>query len=302
MLFLKRFYWVSVFLAGALGACGDGNSKQSSLEDEPADVYSLIKEDTVAGIDIVSVSGCNPVEVRKRILAMDIPEQSYVKKRAVFYGFLDQLYRLRDTSGGEIAYVIDSLNYMAIRYLEDMLLDEKSLSNPPKHAMLGAVSSFDKRVTVYAWKDNLGVDLELVINVIQYRLSDATLRVLYLWEHAHNEDIDFACSRINTIYRLKTDQANPLYLFNFTGNNGGKKNFKGSAVVEMIDEDLDFTYKAFEDVDEYYILQYAQGEDVHAVFYPKTQILQYTFRNQEWKHRTIFLFDGHTFRKQPNPT
>jgi len=160
------------------------------------------------------------------------------------------------------------------------------------------VASFDKIIRVYSWKDNLGVDLHLMLNVIQYQCQDSGLRTLFMSEIADNEDVDFACSRVQSIYKLKSEASNSLYLFNFTGNRGGKKNFKGSTIVEIVDDYLEFDYKAFEGIDEYYVLKYAEGEDVTVSFSPKTDILQYVFKNSEWTQKIRFVFDGQTFRKE----
>jgi hypothetical protein len=102
-----------IILSGTVWFLGCTSSNKTA-PDDPIAIYSIIKEDTTTGIDIVSLSGSTPIEVRKNIAEYEIPETTFEAKRNVFYSILDTLYRLKTSAGQKqgIYNTIDSLNYM----------------------------------------------------------------------------------------------------------------------------------------------------------------------------------------------
>ena len=290
-----------IILTGIFLSSGCYFSKKDTTED-PIAIYSIIREDTATGIDIVGISGGNPIEVRKKIAEYEIPETTFEAKRKVFYTILDTLYRLRTTVGQKqgIYNTIDSLNYMGIRYLENILTDKKSISSPLKHRMLKRVSSYDKAITVYFWKEDLGVDMHTHICVFQYMGSDNQPYSIFNMDNDDNEDFNFSRSQIIALYKLSSQSGNPLYLVNFAGNYGGKNHFKGSMILEIRDKELFFDYDAFGGDTKYFFKNYTEGEILTTSFSYKSQELKYTFKSLNTIVETRFVFNGQIFERQIN--
>ena len=274
-------------------------SSTKTAPDDPIAIYSIIKEDTTTGIDIVSLSGSNPIEVRKNIAEYEIPETTFEAKRNVFYSILDTLYRLKTSAGQKqgIYNTIDSLNYMGIHYLKNMLTDKKSISNPLKHKLLKRVSSYDKAITVYSWEENLGVNMHPNICIFQY-ISNNQPYSLFGGDDDDNEDFNFSRSQIISLYKLSSESGNPLYLVNFMGNYGRKNHFKGSMILEIREKELFFDYDAFGGDTKYFFKNYTEGEILTTSFSYKSQELKYTLKTLNTIVETRFVFNGQIFERQ----
>ena len=267
--------------------------------DDPVTIYSIIKEDTATGIDVVSISGSNPIEVRKNIAEYEIPETTFEAKKKVFYSILDTLYRLKTAAGQKqgIYNTIDSLNYLGIHYLKNILTDKKSISNPLKHRNLKRVSSYDKIITVYSWEENLGVNMHTNICVFQY-VSGNTPYVIFNADDDDDDDFNFSRSQIIALYKLSSQSGNPLYLANFVGNYGRKNHFKGSMILEIKGNELYFDYDAFGGDTKYFFQNYTDGEILTTSFSYKSQELKYTFKSLNTIVETRFIFNGQIFERQ----
>ena len=268
--------------------------------DDPIDIYSIIKEDTLTGIDVISLSGSNPIDVRNQIAEYEIPETTFDAKRKTFYAILDALYKLKTSTGQSTYNSVDSLNYLAVHYLKNILSDKKSISHPLKHKILKRVSSYDNVINVYSWEENLGVNMQTNICVFQYIGSRGEVYAVFNRDDDCDEDIDFSRSRIMAIYKLSSQSGNPLYLANFMGNYGSKNHFKGSMILEIRNDELFFDYDAFGGDTKYFFRNYTDGEILTTLFSYKTQELKYTFKSLNTIVETRFVFNGQIFERQVN--
>ena len=285
---------ISLFLVCLSVGCTSSNDE---IED-PITIHSIIKEDTSAGIDIISIVGDNPMEVRKRIAEYEIPDSTFEGKRKVFYAILDTLYVLQTSSHQSVYNVIDSLNYLAVHYLKDILTDKKSINNPLKHKLLKRVSSYDKAISVYSWEENLGVNIHTNICVFQYVGENGKPHSVFNADDDSEEDFNFSRSRIIALYKLSSQSGNPLYLANFTGNYGKKNNFKGSTILEIRDDGLFFDYDGFGGDTKYFFMNYTDGENLTTLFSYNNQELKYTFKSLDILVNTRFIFNGQIFERQ----
>ena len=285
---------VSLFAVFLFACCTSANNE---IED-PITIHSIIKEDTSTGIDIISVAGDNPMEVRKRIAEYEIPDTTFEGKRKVFYAILDTLYVLKTSSHQSVYNTIDSLNYLAIHYLKDMLTDKKSITNPLKHKMLKRVSSYDKVISVYSWEENLGVNIHTNICVFQYIGEDGKPYTIFNADDDSEEDFNFSRSRIMAFYKLSSQSGSPLYLANFMGNYGKKNNFKGSTILEIRGDELFFDYDGFGGDTKYFFMNYTDGENLTTLFSYNQQELKYTFKSLDILVDTRFIFNGQIFERQ----
>jgi hypothetical protein len=287
-----------MFFAGIISgiACIRSRSDQNEIDD-PIDIYSVAKKDTM-GKNIVTVSGRDPIEVRNRIAEYKIPELSFEAKRKTFYTILDTLYRLNTSTGQNIYNTIDSLNYLAIHYLKNILTDKKSLAYPLKHKMLKRVSSYDKILSIYSWEENLGVNMHTHICVFQYVGKNGEPHSVFNTDDDNDEEFNFSHSRIMALYKLSAQSGNPLYLANFTGNYGSKNYFKGSTILEIRENELFFDYDAFGGDTKYFFMNYTDGELLTTSFSYKTQELKYTFKMLNVVVATRFIFNGQIFERQ----
>ncbi len=294
----KRLLYIStagLFVIALLTCCT--SSTDNKIED-PIAIYSIIKEDTSTGIDIVTLSGSNPIEVRNRIAEYKIPETSFEAKRKVFYNILDTLYQLKTPTGQNIYNTIDSLNYLAIHYLKDILTDTKSITYPLKHKLLKKVSSYDKALNVYSWEENLGVNMKTNICVFQYMGSNGKLHAIFNVDDDNEGDFNFSRSRIMALYKLSSESGNPLYLANFMGDYGSKNHFKGSTVLEVRQNELFFDYDGFGGDTKYFFMNYTDGEVLTTSFSYQSQELKYTFKALNTIVETRFIFNGQIFERQ----
>jgi hypothetical protein len=269
---------------------------KNKIED-PIDIYS-IKKDTDTESGIVTVSGENPIEVRERIAEYKIPETSFEAKRKTFYSILDTLYQLKTSTGQTIYNTVDSLNYLAVHYLKDILKDRKSIVFPLKHKLLKRVSSYDKAISVYSWEENLGVNMHTNICVFQYMGTNGELYAIFNTDDDSEGDFNFSRSRIMSLYKLSSESGNPLYLANFMGNYGNKNHFKGSTILEIKNEELSFDYDAFGGDTKYFFMNYTDGEILTTSFSYKSQELKYTFKKLNVIVDARFVFNGQIFERQ----
>ena len=294
---IKSFYiyTVSLFLVFLLVGC---TSSPDNEIDDPITIHSIIKEDTTAGIDIISIGGRNPMEVRKRIAESEIPNVTFEEKRKMFYSILDTLFDLKTSSHQSVYNTIDSLNYLAVHYLKDILTDKKSISNPLKHKMLKRISSYDKVINVYSWEENIGVSIQTNICVFQFLGEDGKPYAVFNVDNDNDEDFNFSRSRIISLYKLSSQSGNPLYLANFAGNYGKKNNFKGSTVLEIRGNELFFDYDGFGGDTKYFFMNYTDGENLTTTFSYNQQELKYTFKSLDILVDTRFIFNGQIFERQ----
>lgn len=292
----KSSIYATVLLCG-LFTISCTPSDKNTIED-PIDIYSITKEDTDRESDIVTVSGKDPLEVRQRIAEYEIPETSFEAKRKTFYNILDALYLLKTSTGQSIYNVIDSLNYLAVHYLKNILTDKRSIVSPLKHRLLKRVSSYDKAISVYSWEENLGVDMHTNLCVFQYIGANGQLYAVFNADDDNESDFNFSRSRIMSLYKLSSESGNPLYLANFMGNHGNKNHFKGSTILEIRDDELFFDYDAFGGDTEYFFMNYTDGEILTTSFSYKSQELKYTFKKLNVIVETRFIFNGQIFERQ----
>ncbi|MDR1458954.1 MAG: hypothetical protein LBI60_01910 [Bacteroidales bacterium] len=272
-------------------------ANKNKIED-PIDIYSITKNDTSVGMDIVTISGSNPIEVRRKIAEYEIPETSFEAKRKTFYNILDAIYLLKASTEQSIYNVIDSLNYMGVHYLKDILTDKKSIISPLKHKLLKRISSYDKAVNVYSWEEYLGVDMHTNICVFQYMGTNGKLHSVFNEDDDNEGDFNFSRSRIMSLYKLSSESGFPLYLANFMGNYGNKNHFKGSTILEIRDDELFFDYDAFGGDVKYFFMNYTDGEILTTTFSYKSQELKYIFKKLNVIVETRFIFNGQIFERQ----
>ncbi len=287
-------YVIGVFFILLLTGCTSSNNKI----DDPITIHSIIKQDTAGGIDVVSIEGSNPIEVRKRIAEYEIPDAAFEEKRKVFYNILDTIYAIKTSSHQTVYNVIDSLNYLAAHYLKNILTDKKSITNPLKHKMLKRVSSYDKVISVYFWNENLGVNLQTNICVFQYLGKDGNPYALFNADDDNEEDFNFSRSQVIAFYKLSSQSGHPLYLANFTGNYGRKNYFKGSTILEIRENELFFDYDGFGGDTKYFFMNYTEGENLTTTFSYNNQELKYTFKSLDIIVNTRFIFNGQIFERQ----
>jgi hypothetical protein len=272
-----------------------GNAEDENAIDDPTTIYSIIREDTSAGIDVVG-GRSNPMEVRKRIFESKIPENTFEEKRKVFYTLLDTLYKLKSYEDQDIYADVDSLNYLAIHYLKNILLDKKSRIAPLKHKMLNRITSLDKNFSVYYWEENIGVAIPTTITVYQYVGTDGTLQSYFNMDNTDKEDFIFTTSKIIGIYKLSSTNGKLLYLLNFEGCTDSENCFKGSTIAEVTDKGLQFNYDSFGESVEYFFENYASGEKLTLSYNAATKILTYKLFTPDNKlEQKLFLFNGETF-------
>jgi hypothetical protein len=323
-MYVSRLKLFLLLVAGFfLNSCG--NPEDENIIDDPTTIYSIIKEDTSAGIDVVGSSRSNPMEVRKRIFESEIQEHTFEQKRKTLYSILDTLhklkannYTLREYEDADIYNEVDSLNYLAVHYLKNLLTDKKSKSQPIRHKMLNQVASSDKSFSVYYWEENIGVDIPTMINVYQYTGLDGALHsFFYLKEdELYGEDFIFSTSKIIGIHKLNSTNGKLLYLLNFEGCVTNKDCFKGSTVVEVTENELEIGYDAFEGCSQsfeemmsqgkytyttltissvFFMEYYADGAKLTPSYNPKTKELTYKHTSETKSERKVFLFNGWGF-------
>ena len=298
---MKKDKIVFLLMIGVvLGICsiGCGNVDDENVIDDPTTIYSIIREDTSGGIDVVG-DRSNPMAVRKRIFASKIPETTFEEKRKTLYLLLDTLYKFKSYEDLDIYAEVDSLNYLAIHYLKNILLDKKSRLSPLKHKMLNRISSLDKNFSVYYWEENIGVDIPTTLSVYQYVGLDGALHSFFNMDNENQEDFDFSTSKIFDIYKLSSSQGKLLYLLNFEGCTDNENCFKGSTIAEITEFGLKFDYDSFGEDIEYFFESYTSGEKLTVSYNVATKTLTYKLFTAENKsEQKVFLFNGQTFQLQ----
>ena len=291
----KCLWLVWIPLSMSISSCGV--SEDENAIDDPTTIYSIIREDTSTGIDVVGSSRSNPMGVRKRIFESEISENTFEEKRKLFYTILDTLYKLKTYQDQDIYAEVDSLNYLAIHYLKDILLDKKSRLYPLRHKLLNRISSLDKNFSVYYWEENIGVDIPTKISVYQYVNANGTLQSFFNTDNTDREDFDFSTSKIAGIYKLGTTNGKLLYLLNFEGCRDNENCFKGSTIAEITNDGLKFDYNSFGGGIEYFFEYYASGEKLTVSYNTTTKTLIYSLLTSENKsEQKVFLFDGELFQ------
>lgn len=286
-----------VVSACLLIACG-GNADDELTD--PITTYSIIKEDTSNGIDVISLSGNNPLRVRAEIEKYDIPEQTYEAQRNVLYAMLDTLYYylqhpVADTCVAEDRNAdIDSLNYMVVHYMKHMLQDKKSVSAPLKHKMLKNIAVADRTLRIYSWNENIGLGYNTYLNVYQY--ADASRNL-----HACLNECEYSASTCEiksgmpvSVYKMNGSQNNEqVYLLNLEGNISSKEYFKGSITFVLHNDSLKFDYKGFSDNTSVCMYEYTEEESVTATYNYKLQQLVYKIKNANAETNTIVYDYSH---------
>lgn len=248
MQFLRQnlFCCAAAFLTCIFSACS--RTVETPPEDEmtdPTATYSLIRSDSSSGIEIISNSGNNPLKVRESLRSYVIPENSFPAKRAKLYSLLNQLEKKTRTDSVNYGEV-DSLNYLSIHYLQDLLRDPQSVTSGIRHRMLNTCFSPDKRLRIYSWNENLSPKWKSFINVYQYRKQDHTFDVAFNEESSPHDASDFRCGRTNRIIQLHTDgDSYDLYLLLFSGCQGTEHLFKGAGCVRTDSDGIHFNYPVF---------------------------------------------------------
>lgn len=293
---LKVYFFLFVGLTLSVGVCRCGSSSNDIVtDDDPAVDDALIKEDSSTGIDVVGLSISHPMEVRKRIFESEIPAVSFEEKRQILYAVLDTLYKLKAYQEEDIYAEVDSLNYLAIHYLKNILLDKKSRLYPLKHKMLNQITSSDKTFSIYYWEENIGEPIPTTLSVYQYFGTDGNLHSFFNMDDQDREDFDFSTSKIIGIYKLSSTHEQMLYLLNFEGCTGNESCFKGSTIAEITENGLKFDYNSFGEGVEYFFESYASGDKLTISYNAKLKELTYKHVFANKSEQKVFLFDGAMF-------
>ena len=269
---------------------------------DPIETYSLMKSDSMHGITIVSLTEENPLNVRKKILEYEIPETTFEAKRKKFYDLLNALELLFSFSEPNIYNIVDSMNYLAAYYLQHILEDPKSLTNPIKHRMLSVTTSSDKNLRVYAWDENAGMSFKTHLNVFQYRTSDGQLKSCLNENIQSDTDFNLVHAKIKAFYKLPVKHPNPLYLVHFSGYNCRECLFEGISSIEIINDSLNFDYPIFNDSLTNLIFNYIPEDKFKLSYNHKKTLFSYIWiQNNNNTLDTIteeFIFSNNFFYKQ----
>lgn len=233
---------------------------------DPTQTYSIVRPDNGSGIEVISEDGSDPLKVREFIQSYPIPEQSFTAKRAKFCNLLDQLKK--ETESDTVSYeTVDSLNYMAIHYLSDLLQDSKSISGGIRHPMLSCKISSDKRLRLYSWDEHIAPGQQSHINVFQYRTDDNRLIAAFQGTGRTHDETDFLTGRIESLHPLFRDgDSVRLYLICYAGSHGNEHLYKGFGCINALHDSLDFTYPAFEGARPFAAVHYSEKETAQAAF------------------------------------
>ncbi len=263
--------------------------------DDPIETYSIIKEDS-SGIDIVSLSDNNPLAIRKMIARYEIPEKTLAEKEKVLYAMLDTLQALSSMEHENIYNCVDSLNYMVVHYMQSILSDRKTIYAPLKHKLLKVVSSADKSMNIYSWNENIGVGIASNMNVIQYLTQDKALKVQFCGFLPDSLKNNFTIGVPVSIYKLNHKNDGNLYLVNMEGAVSKKSYYKGSAVLQVLNDSLIFDYECFESGEKNYIMLHPAEVDVACSFNYKTNQLTYRVKEQsKVTTQVVYVFNGEQF-------
>ncbi len=293
---MKYFVSYLSFIGLAIALCACGSGDDDNTVTDPTAIYSIIKEDT-SGIDVVSLSGNNPLWVRKQIEQYQIPEQTFEEKRATLYKILDTLYTLNHFEEEDVYAVVDSLNYMAVHYMLNILQDKKSINAPLKHKMLTTAVSADRMLRVYTWNENIGLDYNTYLNVYQYADANRNMHACLNTQNYDATNCEIASGRPVSVYKLNyTGESGCLYLLNVEGSVSGSENFKGAIVLLQQGDSLVFNYKGFAPHSEACMYTYMQAESIMCAYNYKSQQLEYKIKNEAGEiHTVTYVFNGEFF-------
>jgi hypothetical protein len=266
---------------------------------DPTQTYSIVRPDIGSGIEVISEDGSDPLKVREFIQSYPIPEKNFTAKRAKFCNLLDQLRK--ETESDSVSYeTVDSLNYMAIHYLSDLLQDSKSIAGGIRHPMLQCKIAPDRRLRVYAWDEHIAPGQQSHINVFQYRTDDNRLITAFHGNGRTHDETDFLTGQIESIQLLfRNGDSVRLYLLCYAGSHGNEHLYKGFGCIHALPDSLDFTYPAFEGTRPFAAVHYNGKETAQAVF----DRTQRTVRLQRHSTAAIqrdslcrgYIFDGTHF-------
>lgn len=238
---------------------------QEELAD-PTTTYSLARTEPGSGIEVISETGNDPFKTRKFIESYPIPEVGFNAKRNKFHQLLDQLKA--EAAGDTVRYdQVDSLNYMAIHYLLELLQDPKSLTGGIRHPMLRCKISPDKRLRLYAWDEHIAPGQRSELNLFQYRTDDNRLIAAFQGSGRTHDETDFLTGRIEAIHPLfRAGDSVRLYLLCYAGSHGTEHQYKGFGCLRALSDSLDFTYPAFEGKCPFATIHYQEKETAQAHF------------------------------------
>lgn len=273
--------------------------------DEPTTTYSIVRPDEGGGIEIISEDGNNPLKTREYIMSYPIPEKDFPAKRAKFYQLLNQLKSLAETDS--VSYDdVDSLNYMAIHYLLDLLQDKKSLAPGLRHPMLRFHMSADKRLRHYAWNENIAPGQQSQINVFQYSGTGGKPQAAFLGAGKTLDETDYHTGKIeslNTLYR--PGDSTRLYLLSYSGSHGNEHLYKGFGCIRIVSDSIDFGYPAFKQEERPFVtMHYTETENAQACYDSRNRTLklQRTPSSSEKGENVgqAYTFDGRCFTHMEN--
>ncbi|MDD4210598.1 MAG: hypothetical protein PHI52_09715 [Bacteroidales bacterium] len=285
--------------------CHFGNPSEVNENDsitDPIETYSLLKTDSMHGITIISLTENNPLTVRENILQYEIPETTFESKRTKLYSLLDALQVLYTFSEPNIFNIVDSMNYLAAYYLNNLLEDTKSLYLLIKHPMLSITTSPDKKLRVFSWDENAGMTFKTHLNVFQFQTNEGQLKSCLNESMESENDFNFIHAQIKNFYKLPSSNSNSLYLTLFQGLSCRTCYFKGVTAIEIINDSLNFHYPLFHDSLSYLIFNYTAEDKFTLSFNPKSTRLYYTWiQVNENNNDTIserFIFSNNFLYKQ----
>lgn len=293
-----------LFFCGLLCCMGcHPNANKQEITD-PTETYSIIKADSNSGITIVSETENNPMKVRGFIDNYTIPETNYYEKRSKFYNLLDNL-KLLSTKQEEMPYnEVDSLNYMAIHYLKDLLKDKQSLQSPIRHNLLKTSISPDKKLKVYSWNENIGFETNSYINVYQYHWKDGDTKAFFNKDINSDNELNISSGQIEKMYLLTSANETPaLYLHIISGIQGSNY-YKGVTMIKVTEDTMYFDQPLLKEETNNFnsIVLHYQKQNPLQISYDKsskklTVQKHITIEDKDSLQISKYLFDGTCFEK-----
>ncbi len=275
--YIYRIFYLTLSAILLLDSC---HRKQDEFAlDDPTQTYSIIQSDSNSGIDIVSDCNNNPMKVRSFIDNYEIPETTYAARKSKFCSLLDELKRRMNAK--DSAYdEIDSLNYMAIHYLQNLLSDPQSLRSPIRHSILKSIVSNDGKMRVYSWNENISRSMSSYINIFQYQQANGQVRAFFNKNVESDSEMEFTCGKMEKAYRIRTENDSlKLYLFCFSGIGGNENFYKGAGCIRVDGDSLDFDYPAFKkkkNARQSLLFRYQMNDKATLEYKPENQVLSLT--------------------------
>ena len=289
----------AVLLLLGLSACTRNSGTTDEEMTDPTTTYSIVRSDSSNGIEIIGNGGSNPLKVREAIRNYVIPEQQFTARRAKLYSLLDRLDQYTHADSVDYSEV-DSLNYLSIHYLENLLQDPKSVTSGIRHRMLHTVVSPDKCLRVYSWNENISPKWESYINVYQYRKKDRTFEVAFNEESSPHDASDFRSGKADRIIHLYTaGDSSDLYLILFSGCQGKEHLFKGAGCIEICPDGIRFNTPVFSAKAPSISLHYPENGSASIVYDSRKRSLQLQrIQPKQMQDDTLnrtYLYDGKHF-------